>query len=163
MKTVMIPSSMSPFIVYVNDKKYTYPAGTEQEVPDEVAVVIEQHQAYFDEKAKIESGEGNQGGGTGGGGTCHLKVVASNHEEYGYMLSGTLYVPGYENIALENSIGTTSYEIPCNSLIAISSYNAWPSASKMTQEASGDSGGVWLYRINAAVGETANLDLTAYN
>lgn len=159
MKTVKIPECMSPFEVTVNNHHYRYPAGTEQEVPDEVAEVIEVHMKNH---AEMTAPPYVPGGG-GGGATCHLKVVASNYDEYGYILSGTLYVPGYENIALENVIGTTSYEIPCNSLIAVSSSNAWPSPSKMTQESSGDSGGVWLYRINAAAGETANLGLTAYN
>lgn len=43
MKKVQIPTCMSPFIVDVNGKRYIYPAGTEQEVPDEVAIIIENH------------------------------------------------------------------------------------------------------------------------
>lgn len=49
-KNVKIPDSMSPFVVYVNGKKYIYPAGETVEVPDEVAVVIEQHNAYHEKK-----------------------------------------------------------------------------------------------------------------
>jgi hypothetical protein len=41
LKKVMIPTSMDPFVVEVNGWKYEYPAGTEQEVPEEVAAVIE--------------------------------------------------------------------------------------------------------------------------
>lgn len=41
MKKVMIPTFMNPFVVSVNGKRYEYPAGTEQEVPDEVASIIE--------------------------------------------------------------------------------------------------------------------------
>ena len=41
MKTVKIPKSMDPFYVEVNGEKYSYKAGTEQEVPLEVAAVIE--------------------------------------------------------------------------------------------------------------------------
>lgn len=43
MKTVTIPTSQSPFVVMVNGAKYVYPAGSVQDVPDEVAVVIEAH------------------------------------------------------------------------------------------------------------------------
>ena len=42
-KTVTIPNCMNPFVVMANGVKYTYPAGSTQEVPDEVAVVIEAH------------------------------------------------------------------------------------------------------------------------
>lgn len=40
-KTIMIPDNMNPYYVEVNGVKYSYPAGTEQEVPDAVAEVIE--------------------------------------------------------------------------------------------------------------------------
>lgn len=43
MKQVKIPDCSNPFVVYINGKKYSYPSGTMQEVPDEVAVIIEQH------------------------------------------------------------------------------------------------------------------------
>lgn len=43
MKTIMIPECMNPFEVIINGVKHSYPAGTEQEVPDEVAAVIENH------------------------------------------------------------------------------------------------------------------------
>ena len=43
MKTVTIPTSQSQFVVMVNGAKYVYPAGSVQDVPDEVAVVIEAH------------------------------------------------------------------------------------------------------------------------
>ena len=42
-KVVTIPTCMNPFLVEINGKRYEYPAGTEQEVPDEVAFIIEQH------------------------------------------------------------------------------------------------------------------------
>ena len=42
-RTVKIPECMNPFDVWVNGAKYSYPAGTEQEVPDNVADVIEHH------------------------------------------------------------------------------------------------------------------------
>ena len=40
-KTVTIPSGDNPFIAKINDKYYSYPAGTTVEVPDEVAALIE--------------------------------------------------------------------------------------------------------------------------
>ena len=40
-KTVKIPKSMDPFYVEINGEKFSYPAGTEQEVPLDVAAVIE--------------------------------------------------------------------------------------------------------------------------
>lgn len=42
-RIVKIPECMNPFDVWVNGAKYSYPAGTEQEVPDNVADVIEHH------------------------------------------------------------------------------------------------------------------------
>ena len=62
-KTVKIPDCMSPFIVKVNGIEYVYPAGETVEVPDEVAHVIEQHQAYHDSIKKVNTGEANPGGG----------------------------------------------------------------------------------------------------
>ena len=43
MKTVKIPSDYNPYIVVVNGVTYAYKAGTTQEVPDEVAAVIENY------------------------------------------------------------------------------------------------------------------------
>ncbi len=43
MKKVTIPRCAHPFVVAVNGRKYSYPAGTEQEVPDAVAAIIERH------------------------------------------------------------------------------------------------------------------------
>lgn len=40
---VKIPENMSPFVVIVNGVEYSYPAGTTQMVPEEVAEVIWQH------------------------------------------------------------------------------------------------------------------------
>jgi hypothetical protein len=156
MKTVKIPDCMNPFEVIVNNHRYRYPGGTTQEVPDEVAEVIEVHMKNHADMTAPPYVPG------GGGATCKLKLTASNNEENGYTLSGTLYVTGYENIALENAIGTTSYEIPCGSIIALSSYNAWPSGSKMTELMNGNDFGVWIYRVEANPGETASLSLYAY-
>ena len=40
---VRIPDCANPFEVYINHKKYSYPAGEMVEVPDEVAALIEAH------------------------------------------------------------------------------------------------------------------------
>ena len=40
-KTVTIPSGDNPFIAKINDRYYSYPAGTTVSVPDEVAALIE--------------------------------------------------------------------------------------------------------------------------
>lgn len=42
-KKIIIPLCRNPFDIYVNHHFYSYPAGEEVEVPDEVAEVIEQH------------------------------------------------------------------------------------------------------------------------
>lgn len=60
MKTVKIPECMNPFVVVVNHVEYSYPAGATVEVPDDIAVVIEHHQAYHD---FIESSNSGGGGG----------------------------------------------------------------------------------------------------
>lgn len=49
-KTVKIPECMNPFEVIVNGKHYSYPAGTTQEVPDDVAAVIEAHEQAHEEQ-----------------------------------------------------------------------------------------------------------------
>ncbi len=48
MKTVMIPTFMSPYKCTINGVTYVYPAGTEQTVPDEVAALIEANAAATD-------------------------------------------------------------------------------------------------------------------
>lgn len=42
-RTVLIPSETDPFVVKLNFDTYSYPAGTEQSVPDEVADVIDNY------------------------------------------------------------------------------------------------------------------------
>lgn len=54
-----IPAFMDPFIVEVNGKQYKYPAGTEQDVPAEVAAVI---QNINDMTPKPAGGSGAAGG-----------------------------------------------------------------------------------------------------
>lgn len=49
MKKVTIPSCTNPFVVAINGTKHIYPAGTEQEVPDGVALIIEQHYGGHEE------------------------------------------------------------------------------------------------------------------
>lgn len=71
MKTVTIPTCANPFVVIVNGIKYTYPAGTTVEVPDDVAAVIEQHDEAHNnpEPAPVMPpfATGASGGESGGG------------------------------------------------------------------------------------------------
>lgn len=59
MPKVLIPNTMKPnFCVSINGTKYSYPAGTMQDVPDEVAQVIENHvELYYPEHAASGAGE----------------------------------------------------------------------------------------------------------
>ena len=149
MKKVMIPTCKSPFNVFVNGEKYTYPSGTEQEVPDEVAIVIEQHAAYHEEKAKVESGEANQGGGgTGGGavGNCKLKLTVDGDGEtmaYGHIV----LIDGKNTTVYFDSIGvgsTVEYEIPCGSAI-VKTCDFGATCNNLTQIPVGGDGTVTVY------------------
>ena len=57
-KTVIIPDCMNPFEVIVNGKHYSYPAGTTQEVPDDVAAVIEAHEQVHEEQTAPPPSDG---------------------------------------------------------------------------------------------------------
>lgn len=63
MKTIIIPESMNPFELIINGKKYSYPAGTQQDVPDEVAALIEAN-ALLKPKPEDKPAGGNSGGDT---------------------------------------------------------------------------------------------------
>ena len=53
-KVVTIPECMRPnFVCEINGRQYSYPAGTTQEVPDEVAEVIENHKNHRVEQPKM--------------------------------------------------------------------------------------------------------------
>ncbi len=67
---VKIPENMSPFVVIVNGVEYSYPAGTTQMVPEEVAEVIGQHVEAMP-KPMAPSG----GGGGAGAFIVHLIYV----------------------------------------------------------------------------------------
>ena len=58
-KSVTIPSYNDPFVVEVNNTKYSYPAGTTQTVPDEVACVIDNINANMPKEAP-EDGKAGQ-------------------------------------------------------------------------------------------------------
>ena len=163
MKKVMIPTCKRPFNVFVNGVKYTYPSGTEQEVPDEVAIVIEQHEAYHEEKDKIDrEGDGSQGGGTGGGAsTCKLKLEVKNSEEMGFYVYGHAYIPGYEDIDLECSSGTTEYEIPCGSIIFAYASNSYPSSRKNVTVVCEEEP-LFAFRVTAEAGGEAIIGIEAY-
>lgn len=72
MKTVKIPECMNPFEVIVNNQRYKYPGGTEQEVPDEVAEVIEVHMKNH---ADMTAPPYVPGGG-GGYSTCKVHIAS---------------------------------------------------------------------------------------
>lgn len=56
-KNVMIPDCTRPFFeVEINGKKYKYRSGTKQEVPDDVAAVIEQHTEAHEKKPVFNGG-----------------------------------------------------------------------------------------------------------
>lgn len=59
MKTVIIPSNMNPWTCEINGMKFSYKAGTEQTVPDEVAELIEAYNESLPKEAK-EAGEEGQ-------------------------------------------------------------------------------------------------------
>lgn len=65
-KVVTIPTYQSPFVVMVNGVKYVFPAGSVQEVPDEVAVVIEANGRKKPEEPVDAPFDCCEGGGTGG-------------------------------------------------------------------------------------------------
>lgn len=66
-KVVTIPTYQSPFVVMVNGVKYVFPAGSVQEVPDEVAVVIEANSRKKPEEPVDAPFDCCEGGGSGGG------------------------------------------------------------------------------------------------
>ena len=56
----VIPSVSDPWVAVVNGKKYVYPAGTEQYVPAEVAVLIDAQERH--EQPKYPPAQGGGGG-----------------------------------------------------------------------------------------------------
>lgn len=153
MKTVKIPTSMRPFVVYVNGEKYIYEAGTEQEVPDEVAIVIEQHDAYHKEKEKIDKeGDGSQGGGTGGGGgTCKLKLTVEGDVNYGSLI---LVDGNNTTIELSQNHGTSELDVPCGSALVLAC-EYFRTADKLTMVYGGDQ--VAVYQAPYEPGTVASL------
>lgn len=142
MKKINIPTCMNPFEVSVNGVKHSYPAGTEQEVPMGVAMVIEQHGAYHEEKERIaKEGDGSQGGGGGGGyTTCKVHVafnvvgdgnsahlIYSTLGDNGNPVSARLgYEPEYDDISGEATYPDQSeydIEVLCGSHIAVAESN----------------------------------------
>ena len=63
-KIVTIPTCMNPYVVIVNHKEYSYPAGETVEVPDEVAEVIEAHTEAQHKEAPQASGSSATVGGS---------------------------------------------------------------------------------------------------
>lgn len=149
MKKVQIPVCDSPFIVYVNGVKYIYPSGTEQEVPDDVADVIEQHDEYHKEKDRIDKeGDGSQGGGSGGGavGKCKLRVTVDNDGDVMPYGKTVLFDDKTTTIHFENMVigETVEYEIPCGSAI-VKSCDFGATVSNLTEIPVGGDGTVVVY------------------
>ena len=80
LKKVKIPTSMDPFVVEVNGWKYEYPAGTEQEVPEEVAAVIENIEQMT---PRPDGGSG----GSGGAGAGMMVVNITANDDYSELYS----------------------------------------------------------------------------
>lgn len=59
METRKIPDNMQPWTCEVNGVKYVYEAGTEQDVPEEVAHIID---AYWKSVEPVNGGSGGAGG-----------------------------------------------------------------------------------------------------
>lgn len=55
-KSIKIPAGIDPWVCQINEKTYSYPAGSTQTVPDEVAALI-------GDNAAMESTENNAGVG----------------------------------------------------------------------------------------------------
>ena len=81
MRTVKIPDCMNPFVVVVNHVEYAYPAGATMEVPDDVANVIEHHQAYHDFIEKSNNGETNPGGDAADVAFLDLKKTVTEYRD----------------------------------------------------------------------------------
>jgi hypothetical protein len=60
MKTIKIPSTMIPYRVIVNGKEYVYEAGATVEVPDEVAIAIENSVAAAEDLVEPAPNASNQ-------------------------------------------------------------------------------------------------------
>jgi hypothetical protein len=87
-KTIKIPMTSIPFVVYVNGVKYVYEAGSEVTVPEEVAEVIEQVI-----KVQESPAPENGGGGTGGGADLLNAdgVIKQEHLPEGYPYPAATY------------------------------------------------------------------------
>lgn len=72
----VIPSVSDPWVAVVNGKKYVYPAGTEQYVPAEVAVLIDAQERH--EQPKYPPAQGG-----GGCMVVHITAVAAMDVEAG--------------------------------------------------------------------------------
>jgi len=74
----VIPSGSDPWVAVINGEKYMYPAGTEQYVPAEVAVLIDAQERH--EQPKYPPAQGD-GGGAGGDMLVTITAVAAMDAE----------------------------------------------------------------------------------
>lgn len=153
MKTVKIPECMNPFEVIVNNNRYRYPGGTEQEVPDEVAEVIEVHMKNH---ADMTAPPYVPGGG-GGGATCKLVV---NAVDEGMGVSGTLYLSTVDNAIVGFKDGTTEYDVPCGSLVYFTTFASGIYTENMTEISYDSDYGRFVYRVPSTAGAVGTLNLS---
>ncbi len=100
-KQVKIPETMNPFVVHVNNRKYVYPAGTMQEVPDEVATIIENH-----ENATVEPIEE-------GGGIVHPDWNQNNPSAPDYVKNRPFWTGDpVESVLFDGTFGSFEAELP---------------------------------------------------
>lgn len=129
MKTVIIPNDYHPFVIEVNGVKYTYPEGSEQSVPDEVASAIEHYYKLQPKEKPADGGvlpwvsKENDGDvlkvedgvwkpGEAKGGEPFVVTIQKNTSDKSYTEIGEAWNK-HERIvvALKGEIYTTNYEI----------------------------------------------------
>lgn len=87
-KIVEIPNCQNPFIVMVDGKRYSYPAGATVEVPDAVAEIIEQHHKNHNKQPEPVEPPFAAGSDTPGtGGTSAPSDWNASEGEPGYILN----------------------------------------------------------------------------
>lgn len=154
MKTVQIPECMNPFEVIVNNNRYSYPAGTEQTVPKEVAEVIDVHMKNHEERTAPPYVPG----GGGGGATCKLKLTIDS-SLVGWDSKVHLSSMDQPTINLAEHIGTMEVEVPCGSLIFAESVFVYPEPVNLTKVFSESYS--YVFRAPAEPGGVAEIPVFA--
>ena len=156
MKTVKIPECMNPFEVIVNNQRYRYPGGTEQEVPDEVAEVIEVHMKNHEERTAPPYVP------SAGGGYSTCKVhVSIEPDTYGYEFTYSTLddngKPTIKNIRhwFDSSEYEYDIEVICGSFIAIGDENM-NGLSVQSEFAMTQTGASYTYCLFVPIGATSS-------